>query len=412
MSSLLVGFMESQRAALKAIRAHGMRSVLTALGIVIGVASVIAVVAIVQGLSASINSQFEGMGTNVLTVQPDTPLKAQLAGRFSRLTERDYQAIRYEIEGVSQVTATIMVTGRASSLSYQGRKAISRVIGTGYSYQDLYSVYPELGRFFTRADEQSRRRVAVLGASVVESLDIKGEPVGQYLQLGSEWFKIIGVMERRGDLFGLDQDDYVLLPYSTARALLGANREAGMSISLLVDDMAEMDRVKERIASLLRRLHDLKEDDRDDFSLRTAKQLQDTVGAITSTTTAVAAGVVGISLLVGGIGIMNIMLVSVTERTREIGILKALGATRGNILLQFLSEAVMLCLLGGLIGLALGYGVALFVSLMLPSLPAATVPVWAVALSLAFSVGVGVLFGILPAFKAANLHPIEALRYE
>ncbi|WP_406662904.1 ABC transporter permease [Gallaecimonas sp. GXIMD1310] len=403
---------ESLRAAINAIRAHGLRSVLTTLGIVIGIASVIAVVAVVQGLTASIDKQFAGMGTNVLTVRAYTPLKDQITGNFARITEKDVQSIRDRVPGVSSVTVTTPLPGALSALSYRGRKASSLIVGVGYAFDDLYGVYTSQGRFFSRADAKARRRVAVLGKTVVKNLQIKGDPVGQYLQLGQEWFKIIGVLEERGKLFGFDQDDRVLVPYSTARSLLGFVSTPNLSVGMAVDNMDKQQQVISRLKKLLRRNHGLSKGQDDDFELQTAKQMQERVGEITNTTTLVAAGVVGVSLLVGGIGIMNIMLVSVTERTREIGILKALGATRGHILWQFLAEAVLLCLLGGIIGLAVGYGLAMLITAMIPSLPAATVPWWAVALSLGFSASVGVIFGILPAFKAANLHPIDALRYE
>jgi len=219
------------------------------------------------------------------------------------------------------------------------------------------------------------------------------------------------VLEKRGKLFGFDQDDYVLLPYTTTQALLGGAEEPDISISLQINRTEQLDTIKQHIKNLLRRNHNLTKQHGDDFKISTAEQMLETVNKITSNTTMVLSGVVGISLLVGGIGIMNIMLVSVTERTREIGIQKALGATQVDILLQFLIEAVFLCLMGGLIGLALGYGAGALVSNLI-ALPSAEVPMWEVALSFGFSAGVGLLFGIIPAAKAANLDPIDALRYE
>ncbi|WP_226911309.1 ABC transporter permease [Gallaecimonas mangrovi] len=412
MSSFTATGFESLRAAISAIRAHGMRSVLTTLGIVIGITSVIAVVAVVQGLTASIDKQLAGLGSNVLSVKPYTPLKEQIAGNFAKLTETDVQTIRHNIAGVSDVTVATPLSGNLGLISFQGRKTTSLTFGVGHSYQELNSVYTDKGRFFSKSDEQYRRRVVVLGQTVVKNLKIPGDPVGQYLQLGEEWFKIIGVLEKRGRFFGFDQDDQVFIPYATARSLQGFVSTPQLTISMLVDDLNQQDNISEQLKRLLRRNHHLAKGTDDDFELQTAKQLQDKLSAITGTTTWVAAGIVGVSLLVGGIGIMNIMLVSVTERTREIGILKALGATRAHILWQFLAEAVLLCLLGGVIGLGLGYGLAWMITALIPSIPAATVPWWAVVLSLSFSAFVGVLFGILPAIKAANLHPIDALRYE
>ena len=222
---------------------------------------------------------------------------------------------------------------------------------------------------------------------------------------------VIGIAEKRGKLLGFDQDDFILLPYSTTRALLGGAEEPDISVSLQVDDMQTIGQIKQHIKNLLRRNHKLSKDTADDFKIATADQMLDTFNQIIGSTTLVLGGIVGISLLVGGIGIMNIMLVSVTERTREIGIQKALGATRFDILLQFLIEAIFLCLLGGLIGLLLGFGAGSFIS-SITDLPAATVPMWAVVLSFGFSAGIGLIFGIIPASKAANLDPIDALRYE
>jgi putative ABC transport system permease protein len=203
-----------------------------------------------------------------------------------------------------------------------------------------------------------------------------------------------------------------MMPFSTMQRLIGNSREFDIQIQLLVDDLERMEEAKERIRRVLRQEHGLKTGDADDFRVQTAEQLTASFNAIVNTITAVSGGIVGISLLVGGIGIMNIMLVSVTERTREIGILKALGARRVDILLQFLIEAVTLCMLGGLIGIAAGYGVGALVSLMLPGFPPAHVPLWAILLSFGFSAAVGIVFGILPAAKAAQLDPIESLRYE
>ncbi len=219
-------------------------------------------------------------------------------------------------------------------------------------------------------------------------------------------------MEERGELFGFSQDNFVLLPYGTAKRIMGASRDLDIQIQLLVDDMNRQDEVKERIRRVLRQEHGLKPGEPDDFRVQTAEQLTESFNTVINMVTAVSAGIVGISLLVGGIGIMNIMLVSVTERTREIGILKALGATRQDILLQFLIEALALTMIGGLLGVAIGYGLGALVAALLPGFPAAHVPLWAVGLSFGFCAAVGIIFGIVPAAKAAQLDPIDALRYE
>ena len=381
------------------------------MGIIIGVASVIAVVSVVQGFSASISQEFDGMGTNVINIDSYTPRKARLQGVNAKLSYDDFLEIKHRVKGISNVTPTVRVWGPNAVISYRGQSADTMVIGTASTYQKLYTVYPDFGRFFNSSDDKSRRRVAVLGPSILNKVDIKGDPIGQYLSVSGEWFKIIGIAEKRGKLLGFDQDDFILLPYSTTRALLGGADEPDISISLQVDDMQNMGQIKQHLKNLLRRNQKLNKETADDFKIATADQMLDTFNQIIGSTTLVLGGIVGISLLVGGIGIMNIMLVSVTERTREIGIQKALGATRFDILLQFLIEAVFLCLLGGLIGLLLGFGAGSLISTV-TDLPAATVPMWAVVLSFGFSAGIGLIFGIIPASKAANLDPIDALRYE
>lgn len=404
---------ESLRSALASIWAHRLRSFLTALGIIIGVASVVAVVSIVQGLSRSISDQFQGLGTNTLTVRSSTPFRERLTGDYAKLTPGDMQAIEHDVAGIQHVTPTVSVLGvLGGSIQYRGHSASTQVFGTTARYQDLYSVYPAQGRFLTPSDDKTRRRVCVIGPAIIDSLDLPQNPIGQFLQIGGEWFKIVGLMQKRGEMLGFNQDDYVMIPYGSARSLMGISKEPDITVNLTVKNLDDMDTVKARISQVLRQRHGLKGKQEDDFQLRTSAQLMDSIKNVTGTVTMVVGGIVGISLIVGGVGIMNIMLVSVTERTREIGILKALGAQRSDILLQFLIEALTLCLLGGIIGLAIGFGLGALVSAMIPTLPPAFVPWWAVALSFGFSAGVGLIFGILPAAKAANLDPIDALRYE
>ena len=405
--------LESVRSALESIRAHGFRSLLTSLGIIIGVTSVIAVVSIVQGLSYTVNAQFAGLGGNSLTIRSYTPFKKQLQGRFARLTDRDMQVIERRIEGISDITPILYTqSGRRGAISYRSQTSFSQVIGIGPSYLEVNSVFPENGRFFTREDDERRRLVCAIGVDIIENLEMPENPIGEYFRLGNEWCKIVAVMERRGELLGFSQDDYVLLPYGTAKRIMGNRRDLDIQIQLLVDDIGRQEEVKERIRRVLRQEHGLKANEPDDFRVQTPEQLTESFNAVINTITAVSAGIVGISLLVGGIGIMNIMLVSVTERTREIGILKALGATRQDILMQFLIEALTLCMIGGLVGIGIGYGLGALVATLLPGFPAAHVPVWAVGLSFGFCAAVGVVFGIVPAAKAAQLDPIDALRYE
>jgi putative ABC transport system permease protein len=406
-------FMEAVYAAFNAIRAHSFRSFLTALGIIIGVASVIAVVSIVQGLSYTVNAQFQGLGSNSITVRSFTPFKQALQGRLAQLTEDDLRAIEHRIDGISHVTPILFdPQNRASLIGHRSQTTFTQVYGVGASWIDVQGLYPQSGRYFSRSDDQSRRMVCLVGADVIENLEMQAPIEGQFIRLGSDWCKVVGVMEERGELLGFSQDDYVLMPYPSMQRFIGGAREFDIQIQLLVDDMTRLDEIKDRIRRVLRQEHGLTAGQADDFRVQTPEQLAAGFNAIIDTITAVSGGIVGISLLVGGIGIMNIMLVSVTERTREIGILKALGAKRGDILLQFLIEAILICMMGGLVGIAIGYGIGAFVSAVLPGFPPAHVPLWAVTLSFSFSMGVGIVFGILPAAKAANLDPIDSLRYE
>jgi len=406
---------ESFRSALESIRAHGFRSLLTSLGIIIGVTSVIAVVSIVQGLSYTINAQFAGLGGNSLTIQSYTPFKRALQGHRAKLRDSDVEIITKRVDGISHITPVLFAqSGTRGMVSHRSQVTFTNIYGIGPSYLEVNSVYPQTGRFFTREDEARRRLVCSVGPDVLEELEMsEGQAaIGEFIRLGGDWCKVVGVMEKRGEIFGFSQDNYVLMPYATAKRLMGASRDLDIQIQLLVDDLNRQDEVKERIRRVLRQEHGLGPGDADDFRVRTAEQLTESFNKVIDTITLVMGGIVGISLLVGGIGIMNIMLVSVTERTREIGILKALGATRQDILLQFLIEALALCMIGGLIGIAIGFGLGALVSTLLPGFPPAHVPLWAVALSFGFSAAVGVIFGIIPAAKAAQLDPIDALRYE
>lgn len=405
--------LDSLRSAFDAIRSHGLRSLLTTLGIIIGVAAVIAVISIVQGLSHTVNAQFEGLGADTVTVRSYTPFSQAIIGRMSLLEESDLRALEHRVEGISHITPVMFSPdGRTGQVGYRSRNHFTQVMGVGHAYIDVTGLMPQEGRFFTRSDAERRRMVCLIGIEVAEQLELPGSGLGEFIRVGDDWCRIVGVLESRGELFGMSQDDLVLLPYNTMQRLAGTARRTDIQIHLKVTDVDRMDETTERIRRVLRQQRGLGSGQPDDFRVQTAEQLTESFNSILNTVTGVAAGIVGISLLVGGIGIMNIMLVSVTERTREIGILKALGATRSDILLQFLIEAVLLCLLGGLIGLAIGYGVGAVAAMLLPGFPPAHVPLWAILLSVGFSAAVGILFGILPAAKAAQLDPIEALRYE
>jgi len=403
---------EGARAALGSIRAHGFRSFLTTLGIVIGVASVVAMVSIIQGLNFTIGQQFEGLGSNSVTVQSYTSLENQLQGRRARLTQDDLELIRYRVPGITSITPIMYSPTGQAQIRYGSQTTTAQLIGTTYSYQHVGQYFSEHGRFLSDSDNDTRRRVAVIGEEVREDLSLPEDPVGEFVQINGEWLRIIGLLEPKGEILGQSQDNRVMVPYSTMVSLQGNQRQPDIAIQLTITDLGELENIGQTITRLLRNAHGLDDDEDDDFRIQTAEQLQNTFDSILNNVTLVAGGIVGISLLVGGIGIMNIMLVSVTERTREIGICKAIGAKRHHILLQFLLEALVLCLLGGLVGLAIGFGIGALVASLIPGFPAAYIPWWAVALALGFSGVVGVVFGILPAAKAANLDPISSLRYE
>ncbi len=401
---------ESVRSALMSIRAHRLRSFLTSLGIIIGVASVITVISLIQGLSSTITKQFESMGGNALTISSRNDFKDIMRGKYNVLPATDVDQLRTRVAGIRELNPTFYPPG--GEARFGNTTAYARVIATTPSYQDVQNRFAGTGRFLSQADEDNARRVAVIGAKLIETLNLPAEPIGQFILYNREWFKIIGIMEKRGELFGMSQDDYMIIPFRTGQSLIGNSSRVNLQISASVTDLSQVEETKNRISATLRAAHRLKPDDKDDFEIASSDQMAKSFAELSTTVTLVMGGIVGIALLVGGIGIMNIMLVSVTERTREIGICKAIGARSRDIMMQFLIEAVTLSVMGGAIGLALGYGLGFGIAKLIPNFPDAVVPWWAVALAFLFSAGVGIVFGVVPASKAAKLDPIDALRYE
>jgi putative ABC transport system permease protein len=405
-------FLESLYSALQAIRANAFRSFLTTLGIIIGVMAVIAVVSLIQGFSNSVTSEFKGLGSNSLTIQSYLPRKDRLAGKIAKVTPDDLLAIQHDATDISNLSPILFLGRFGGSVTYRNQSTNSFIIGATPNYAQANGQYPDTGRFITPKDDLRHRHVAVIGKTLIKKLHLPDDPVGQYLHLSGQWFKIVGVLHPRGQILGFDQDNRIIIPYGTAHSVLGAATVPDIAIQLTVNNDKQLDAITARISQILRRNHHLKPGQDNDFKVQTADQLLGTFTSVLNSITLILGGIVAISLLVGGIGIMNIMLVSVTERTREIGICKSLGARRSDILMQFLIEAVTLSVIGGIIGLLLGYGIGSLVAHAVPAFRGAHVPWWAVALSFGFSAGVGVIFGIVPAAKAAALDPIEALRYE
>ena len=404
--------LEGSFAAVAAIRANALRSALTALGIIIGVAAVIAVVAVMQGLSSTITKQLDDLASDMIIVSAYTPRQQAMIGMRNTLSSEDFIAVRERVRDVQDITAVTQPIGLGGQLRSASSTTTAQILGTVANYQNVVRVYTDQGRFISDSDDARRRRVVVLGQTVVKDLELGDDPIGSFVQLGNEWFRVIGVGESRGTLFGFDQDNYAFVPFSTLRAMSAPGQPEDVQIYFRPNPDADTKRIEAQVKQVIRSRRGLAKDAPDPMQFQTAERTRENFDSIVNGVTMVAGAVVGISLLVGGIGVMNIMLVSVTERTREIGIVKALGATPRFILLQFLVEALVLSLFGGLIGLALGWGFALLISVAVPGMSGASVPGWAVLLSLGFTTAIGVIFGLAPAVKAARLNPIDALRYE
>ncbi len=407
----LHALIEGSRAAFLSIRAHGLRSFLTTLGIIIGVASVITVVAIMNGLSSNIRGQLDDLGSDMVTIRAYTTPDQELLGFRNKLSDSDFRLLQSKLGQVEQISRMMPAFSLGLSVSYGRSSTQTQLLGADSAYQNVVRIYPQQGRFLTAQDDLKRRRVAFIGHSLIQKLQLPANPVGHYISLSGDWFRIIGVAEKRGSLFGFDQDNYIITPFSTATAINGPDN-LQVEISYRPKPGADAAQIERQVRSLLRAKAGLSASEPDHFELVSSEKTKAQFDKVLDSVTWVATGVVGISLLVGGIGVMNIMLVSVTERTKEIGIVKALGATPQFILLQFLVEAIVLSLFGGLIGLILGYGFAALMSLLMPGMPDALVPLWAVVLAIGFTSVIGIVFGLAPAIKASRLNPIDALRFE
>lgn len=403
-------FLHTIRTALRSITRNRMRTLLTMLGIVIGVAAVIIMVSIGNGASADIQNRISSLGTNLLMVRPGNDSKLGVsAGAASRTTLNlsDIAFIREEASEIVAVSALVRYSGQV--VSGQANWSTS-VEGVHENYPQIRSWKLSKGEFFTERDIQASRKVAVLGKTVANELFGSIDPVGSRIRIGTQPFTVIGVMAERGQSgMGGDQDDVVLAPATTVYYRL-AGQGRIHQILASAKSQARMTQASEELALLLRKAHKLGPKEDDDFQIRSQSDILETASSMSKTLTMLLGAIAGVSLLVGGIGIMNIMLVSVTERTREIGIRMALGARGKDILTQFLVEAVVLCSLGGLIGIGLAVGVCLGLEAWV-SMPVILDPP-VIFGSFLFTGLVGVFFGFYPAQKAARMNPIEALRYE
>ncbi|HRC86769.1 MAG TPA: ABC transporter permease [Thermoanaerobaculia bacterium] len=397
--------------ALRALKANTLRSILTTLGIIIGTGAVIAVVSIIQGLQAMIIGEFQGSGATMIMVFPNRPERGERSvAKPVRLTLEDAEAIATRVPGVARLSPVMQ--GRATAL-YADREHGTQVLGVNEYYPDIANQQVERGRFFSTFDLEQRRKVAVIGREVLDELRIAGDPIGKEISLGQQRATVIGVLEKQGQTLGRNRDDLIYVPFPLGLTLFGKAAAEQVSLEIDAQSVEVVEQVQDGVRQLLRQRHGLVAKDKDDFHIFIQDQFLRLLSRFLGGVTAVVAGVVSVSLLVGGIGIMNIMLVSVTERTREIGVRKAVGGRKRDILLQFLIESVSLSLVGGAIGILLGYGLgALVVGVVPYDLPPPKVPIWAVMLAFGFSSIVGVVFGLYPAAKAARLDPIEALRYE
>ncbi|HPR63405.1 MAG TPA: ABC transporter permease [Thermoanaerobaculia bacterium] len=401
---------ENFRIALRAIYANKMRSILTTLGIIIGVAAVVAVVSIVQGMSYMIAGQLQDVGATYMMVFPNQdPNDPAVSGKDVKLTLDDAEAIRRECPAIAALTPIIW---RSGNVTAGGRKWQAFVVGVNEEYPDIVNHFVETGRFITHHDIEARKHITLVGQTVVDELKLGPDPIGKQISFSDTPLTVVGVMEKVGQQFGQDQDSILIVPYTTAAMIFGETASRQMRFDMKAASEDVVDVAKDQVITTLRKQHRIKEGQGNDFRIMHQEEILKTVTSILGSVTLVVGAVVSIALLVGGIGIMNIMLVSVTERTREIGLRKAVGARRRDILVQFLIEAVTLCLVGGMIGLFLGWGLGTLGAKAIPGFPPAHVPIWAIFLSLGFASGVGVLFGIYPAYKAARLNPIQALRYE
>ena len=411
-------FSENLKIALRALRANKMRSVLTILGIVIGVATVVALLSIGEGATASITSQIQSGGSNLLTISPGRMQSgpAALSGgsqQASHLYYEDYQLLNRAL--TTNISDIVPVYQASYTVKFGSESFSTPTVGVMEAHKDVRSFTLADGRFITDGDNKSQNLVAVLGSGVAEDLFGTISPIGKVVSINGLKFQVVGVLEEKGSSIG-SPDENIFIPIETGytklfgESALYNGKKTVNNILVSVTDEKDMDTVSATVEYMIRRSHELKTTDELDFNVMSQSDTLETLNTVTQTLTIFLGAIAGISLLVGGIGIMNIMLVSVTERTKEIGLRKAVGATKNQILTQFLIETVTLSLLGGIVGILLGVGIALAFSLS--GLISSVITANSILLAFFFALIIGIFFGLYPAFRAANLHPMVALRYE
>jgi len=397
---------DTLRTAWRSLTSNGVRTALTALGMVIGVAAVVAVLAVGEGARSTVETRIRALGSNLLLVRPARGRAGAVrTGSVATLTRSDAVAL----QGLSGVVAVSPEASASSQIRYRENNMSSTVLGITSDYIAIRTLQIASGLSFTPLDDSGRARVAIIGANVADTLFGSASPLGERIQIRGITFHVVGVLTRKGDVGMGSPDDLVLVPLATHQGVLFGG-DSLWNISVQVASEGETTEAEEGIGQLLRLRHRLRSDADDDFEIRSQTEMLATMSAITGTFTALLGSVAAVSLLVGGIGIMNIMLVSVRERTREIGVRMAVGARRRDILLQFLVESVVVSVAGGIVGLLLGYLGAMLIARF--GGWETIVPMYSVVLSLGVSIAIGVVFGVGPARRAAGMDPVTALREE
>jgi putative ABC transport system permease protein len=400
---------ESVRIAHRSLMGNKMRAVLTMLGVIIGVGAVITMISIGTGAKADISEQIKSLGSNVLAIRPGSQRSGMRRfgrGSVTTLKYDDAEVLSEKGEHIAYVAPE--VSSRAQ-VKYGNKNDNIDIVGTTPEYQRVQNSYVEEGSFFTHTDVLYKEKVCIVGKTVVEDIFAGADPMGEQIRINNITFRVIGVMEEKGSMGPWDRDNRVFIPITTAqKRLFGVDYVREINVEIKSKEQIEA--AQQEIEKLLRRQHRLPAGKESDFNMHDQKEFLETLEATGESFTYLLAGIAAVSLVVGGIGIMNIMLVSVTERTREIGTRKAVGAKRRDILVQFLVESLILSLIGGVLGIFLGIGGARLISKLAEW--RTVVPLYAIPLAFFFAASVGIFFGIYPARKAARLNPIEALRYE